>query len=484
MPIILLVLAIVFAAPCASAQGETKFVALPFLCDANVPGLFSDSGSVRGVVHQVRNFSARRTAQLCENGDVAWAQEASICPPPRFDPRPFYEVWSGDVVCRGGIMSVAQITVHAPPPLDRVVPAARQYTFSGQSLVVTYTDSYRVFHRNVFPPGWGPLPLGPLSWDLPPVPMPSMQAMLSKEIPVTGSAPGPLQRIDSIFYDAAPIPQWSIAALVFTSMVLASFGAFHNPAGFMHPQRYGFWAGVLLIGIGLWRSTIDPNIYAAQMHALAQDQAHKIEADKNRVAHIVHVRNGYIEPMAANAVDQLHTLLAVHQIPDTSDLGQPSRIYNWTLISAVVAFLVAIINYSYAGYYYLFRKPPLVHAMRPALAAGTPISYYEVDQAFDTAMTAPLLAPVDDADMKHVGALARDVAADAVHREQRIGVVGPLTAPDPVRDDPSPPLALRISRRARLLNYLFVMIERRERALAAEIFAKNNPPSAKLDETR
>ena len=474
MPIILLVLAIMIAAPCANAQGETKFVSFPFFCDATAAGLFADSGSVRGVAHQVLNFSARRTVQLCENGDVAWDQEPPICPPPRFVPRVHYEVWSGNVVCRGGIMSVAQISVHAPPPLDLVVPAARQYTLSGQSLVVTFTDS-GVFHRNVFPPGWGPLPLGPLTWDLPPVPMPSMQALLSKEVPVTGTAPGPLRRIDSIFFDAAPLPQWSIAALMFASMVLASFGGFHNPGGFMHPQRKWFWAAVLLIGIGLWRSTIDPNLYAAQMHTVAQEQVRQIEADKNRVAQIIHVRNGYIEPLAANAVYELRSLLAVHQILDTSDLGQPSRLYNGTLIGAVVAFFVGIIDYSYAGYYYLFRKPPVVAAIRPALHSGEPIPRPAMREAMHAAAAPPVLAAVDDADIKHLHSLARDVAADAVEREHATGRSTALPLPDTIRDDPNPSQELRNSRRARVLIYLKDMILRRERALAAELDARRHP---------
>ncbi|MEQ1718944.1 MAG: hypothetical protein ABL907_23670 [Hyphomicrobium sp.] len=465
MQIILLVLVILFSAPCAFAQGETKFLAFPFTCDVNQAGSFPRTD---GVIHQILNYQKQRSLTVCSDGYAEFDGDSRG----HEDCRPL-TVFNFGIVCRGGNMSVPQVALRYHERFD--------YALSGSSLVMlfhpTYPASDRVTGRAVLPAGWGPLPLNPITWDGPPVPMPDIQRLASGPARM-GSPPGPLQHIESAFHDAAPVPQIMLAALMLPSIVLALFGAFHNPAGFMHPHRPAFGAGLLMIGALLYFSMGDPNINAAATHQQALEAVRAADAAQAQLSQLIRVRNGTVEPVAVRDAGKLGSLLGPFLIPDTKNLATPSQVYAGVLIGVIVAFLLSIVSYSYAGYYYLFRRPPVVGAIRPALQSGTAIPRPEMRQAMRDAAAPPALAAADDAEIKHLHGLAHEVAADAVQREHNTGRSAAMPPADRIRDDPNPAQELRILRRTRVLIFLKEMILRRERALAAELDARRHPVPA------
>lgn len=463
MPIILIILALVVAAPNASAQLGTRFLALPFLCDANAGGTFRPT---EPTVHQILNYKPGRTLSACVNGHAAFNDEEVA--PRNVDCRPL-TVFSFDIVCRGGIiMSVPQVAVRHQERF--------RYALSGQSLVMVFTPTYpasdRVIGRAVLPAGWGPLPLNPRLLDNPSAAPPNIPLLMARQVRVSGSPPGPLEHIRSVFRDAAPVPQLILAGLMLPSIVLAFIGAFHNPQGFMHPARWEFWLWLLLIGVGLWSSTTDPNIEAAATHRRATEAVRKIEVDQARLHQLIQIRNGYIEPLTVRASGELDGLLALHTIPDTNDLGQSSRAFNTGVIGFILVFLVSISSYTYAGFYYLFRKPAVVGIVGPALAAGDPVPHQQSLAAIRAAGNMPDLAAADDSDFRHLSHLADALADDVGRRGQ---VPGDAPVPPSIASLPQD----RSIRRWRLLRYIMALIDRRDRSLAAELDAARHQKSAK-----
>ena len=232
MPIIFFVLALLLAMPNATAQSETQFLPFPFVCDANRAGEFPTTDTV---FHQILNPQKRQQVTVCSDGYAEFDGNSA-----GHDDCQRLNVFSFDIVCRGGVLSVPQVALQYH---DRFF----DYALSGQSLVMlfhpTYPASDRVVGRATLPAGWGPLPLNPLTWEPNHIPLLNVESLSRGQVPVVGVPPRPLQHIDNIFSDTAPIPQLVIAIFMLPSIVNGSVYRVWELHRARHSQRQGFAVG-------------------------------------------------------------------------------------------------------------------------------------------------------------------------------------------------------------------------------------------------
>ena len=443
------------------ADNAPKFISLPFICDANTSGSFrpaaSSFRSYEVAYHQVLNYHPFVNAQFCHSGRVGFPPEA--CPGEFTSVAPV-TLWSLDIVCRGGVMSAAQATAHEPVNPVRL----GDYTLAGNSLV--FTTRTEPVTRYAIPAGYGALRPNDLN-----NPLEAIDArILNPQIPIQGTPPGQPTSVRNILFDSAPIPQIALALLVALYARLAFLGRFHSPKSRIHPSRLIFSVLILAALAGLYFSGSDPRPYVSDAYSRAHQMVDTIAADQAKLPALITVRNGLVEPFTRQQYLEALSLMRVHQIPDTMNLQGDITTSVLLSLAPLLLFLVLFLPFAIAGGYHLSVKPPAVGLFRAALKGGTAIRGRDAAKALRASKVVPGSTIVDDSDIKHLGELAADMATDVNRRTATASATSLTTAPPPLPDIVVTPDA-RGRRRYRLLRYLSDLLERRERALRAELDA-------------
>ena len=441
------------------ARAQATFIGLRYICDVNASGPFqwvsSSTGSYPVAYHQVLNYHPFVQATFCRSGRVGLPPDGC---PGEFASVAAVTLWSLDIVCRGGVMSAAQVTVHKPVNPVRL----GDYALAGNSLV--FTTRTQPITRYIIPAGYGALEPRDIN-----NPLEAIDArILNPQIQIQGTPPGQPTPVRNILFDTAPIPQIALALLVALYAGFVFIGSFHNKKSAFHPSRPLFPILILASLAGLYASAYDPAPDARDTYQRAQQMMQSINADRAKLATVLTVRNGLIEPFTQQQYFAALSLMSTHVIPDTTNFQSSTNIRVGISLVPFVVFLLCFVPYAYAGYYYLFRKPPSIGVITPALDAGTPMPVREAHASLMASVQPPPNEAADDSDMRHLSQLAATIAAATRRHAAAAASAVPTVSPPFLPDMESMPGA-RPVRRNRILGYLFQLLENRERTLALEL---------------
>ncbi len=263
-------------------------------------------------------------------------------------------------------MSTLAMTSHVPD----MVRLAR----SGNSLIVLETPIYpasdRVIARYMLPAGYGMLQ-DPHTIAAKPEQLDGR--IFNPRIPVVGVPPREPTPVRNILADTAPFAQAALALLALSYAGLAFTGRYHNPSGFLNPSRTGFFVVLFAALAGIYVSAYNPEAAVRDIYGQAHQAVSDIAADRAKLASLITVRNGLVEPFTEEAYQSALRLMRTHYIPDTADLQSKTTVRILATLVPLGLFLLLFSPFAMAGWYHLFIRPPIEKTLKPALRLGGPI---------------------------------------------------------------------------------------------------------------